>query len=104
MPACWGGLSDYGCRHYIRYGCIAGTMTPGIGLMKRRLEKKEEAVSLAVSGIVKRYEPNPQDIMTLETKYHDDAGDWYVALGWNDKKAIVRMDSVLGTITEIKEI
>ena len=33
-----------------------------------------------------------------------DSGDWYVALGWDEKKAIVQMDSVLGTITEIKEI
>ena len=44
------------------------------------------------------------DIETLETKYDDDAGDWYVALGWNEKRAIVKMDSVQATITEIKEI
>jgi hypothetical protein len=31
-------------------------------------------------------------------------GDWYVVLGWDEKKAIVKMDSVLGTITEIKGI
>ena len=31
-------------------------------------------------------------------------GDWYVALGWGEKSAIIQMDSVLGTITEIKEI
>ncbi len=79
-------------------------MAPGIGLMKRRLEKEKEAVSLAVSGIAKKYGPDPQEIAVLETKYHDDAGDWYVALGWSDKRAVVRMDSVLGTITEIKEI
>ena len=46
----------------------------------------------------------PDTIKTLETKYHEDAGDWYVALGWDEKKAIIQMDSVLGTITEIKEI
>ncbi len=79
-------------------------MSPGIGLMKRRLEKEKEAIVLAVSGIAKKYDVKPDDIKTLETKYHDDAGDWYVALGWNEKKAIVKMDSVLGTITEIKEI
>ena len=79
-------------------------MTPGIGLMKRSLEKEKEAIALAVSGIAKKYDIKPEDIKTLETKYHDDAGDWYVALGWNEKKAIVQMDSVLGTITEIKEI
>ncbi len=79
-------------------------MSPGIGLMKRRLEKEKDAIALAVSGIVKKYDLKPEDIKTLETKYHDDAGDWYVALGWNEKKAIVKMDSVLGTITEIKEI
>ncbi len=79
-------------------------MSPGIGLMKRRLEKEKDAVALAVSGIAKKYDIKPEDIKTLETKYHDDAGDWYVALGWDVKKAIVKMDSVLGTITEIKEI
>ena len=79
-------------------------MSPGIGLMKRRLEKKREAVALAVSGIAKRYDVKPDDIRTLETKYHNDAGDWYVALGWNGIKAIIKMDSVQGTITEIKEI
>jgi hypothetical protein len=40
----------------------------------------------------------------LETKYDDDAGDWYVALGWNDKKAIIKMDSVQAKISDIKEI
>jgi len=79
-------------------------MSPGIGLMKRRLEKEKEAIVLAVSGIAKKYDVKPDDIKTLETKYHDDAGDWYVVLGWDEKKAIIKMDSVQGTITEIKEI
>jgi hypothetical protein len=79
-------------------------MSPGIGLMKRRLEKEKDAIALAVSGIAKKYDIKPEDLKTLETKYHEDAGDWYVALGWEGKKAIVKMDSVLGTITEIKEI
>ena len=79
-------------------------MSPGIGLMKRRLEKEKDAVVLAVSGIAKKYNTKPENIKTLETKYDDDAGDWYVALGWEEKKAIIKMDSVQGTITEIKEI
>ncbi len=79
-------------------------MSPGIGLMKRRLEKETDAIALAVSGIVKKYDVKPESIQTLETKYHDDAGDWYVALGWGEKKAVIKMDSVQGTITEIKEI
>ncbi len=79
-------------------------MSPGIGLMKRRLEKEKEAIVLAVSGIAKKYDVKPDDIKTLETKYHDDAGDWYVALGWGENKAIIKMDSVQATITEIKEI
>ena len=79
-------------------------MSPGIGLMKRRLEKEKDAIALAVSGIAKKYDVKPDDIKTLETKYHDDTGDWYVALGWDEKKAIIKMDSVQGTITEIKEI
>jgi len=79
-------------------------MSPGIGLMKRRLGKEKDAVALAISGIAKKYDIKPEDIKTLETKYHDDAGDWYVALGWEEKRAIAQMDSVLGTIIEIKEI
>jgi hypothetical protein len=79
-------------------------MSPGIGLMKRRLEIEKDAIALAISGIAKKYDIKPEDLKTLETKYDDDAGDWYVALGWNEKRAIIKMDSVLGTITEIKEI
>jgi hypothetical protein len=77
---------------------------PGIGLMKKRLETEKQAVSLAVSGIVKKYGAATSDIRTLETKYDEDAGDWYVALGFGEKRAIVRMDSVHATISEIKEI
>ena len=79
-------------------------MTPGIGLMKRRLEKEKDAIVLAISGIIKNYNVKETQIQTLETKYDNDAGDWYVSLGFNDKKAIVKMDSVHATITEIKEI
>ncbi|MCA9828524.1 MAG: hypothetical protein KC444_09115 [Nitrosopumilus sp.] len=79
-------------------------MSPGIGLMKRRLEKEKDAVALAISGIAKKYDVMPENIKTLEIKYHNDSGDWYVALGWKERKAIIQMDSVLGTITEIKEI
>jgi len=79
-------------------------MSPGIGLMKRRLEKEKDAIALAISGVLKKYNTNPENLKTLETKYHSDAGDWYVALGWEEEKVIVKMDSVLGTITEIKEI
>jgi len=79
-------------------------MSPGIGLMNRRLETKESAISLAISGIVKKFNTESNEIQSLETKYDDDSGDWYVALGWNNKRVIVKMDSVLATITEIKEI
>jgi hypothetical protein len=79
-------------------------MSPGIGLMDRRLKTEKDAVSLAISGIIKSYRVESKVITTLETKYDDDAGDWYVALGWNEKRAIVKMDSVQATITEIKEI
>ena len=79
-------------------------MSPGIGLMKRRLEKEKDAIALAISGISKKYNAQPENIKTLETKYDSDGGDWYVALGWDEKKAIVKMDSVLGVITEIKEL
>ena len=79
-------------------------MSPGIGLMKRRLETKESAISLAISGITKKFDVQPNEIQSLETKYDDDSGDWYVALGWKKKRAIVKMDAVLAIITEIKEI
>jgi len=62
-------------------------MAPGIGLMKRRLETEESAVSLAISGITKKFKVQTNSIQSLETKYDDDSGDWYVALGWKDKKA-----------------
>ena len=79
-------------------------MSPGIGLMKRRLETEESAISLAISGITKKFKVQSNEIQRLETKYDDDSGDWYVALGWKKKRAIVKMDSVLATITEIKEV
>ena len=47
-------------------------MSTGIGLMKRRLEKEKDAIVLAVSGIAKKYNVKPDDIKTLETKYHED--------------------------------
>ena len=79
-------------------------MNPGIGLMKRRLPTEKEAIPVAVSGIVQKYGVRPDDIKTLETKFDVDGGDWYVALGFGEKRAIVKMDSVQGTVTEIKEI
>ena len=79
-------------------------MSPGIGLMKRRLETEESAVSLAVSGITKKFRIHANEIQKLETKYDNDSGDWYVALGWQDKKAVIRMDSVQAKILDIKEI
>ena len=54
-------------------------MSPGIGLMNRRLETKESAISLAISGITKKFNVQANEILSLETKYDDDSGDWYVA-------------------------
>jgi hypothetical protein len=79
-------------------------MSPGIGLMKRRLPTEKEAIPLAISGVIKQYSITAEQIKTLETKYDEDNGDWYVALGFDEKRAIVKMDSVQGIITEIKEI
>ena len=79
-------------------------MNPGIGLMKRRLETEESAISLAVSGITKKFKVQTTEIQSLESKYDDDSGDWYVALGWKNKRVVVKMDSVLAVIIEIKEI
>ena len=79
-------------------------MNPGIGLMKRRLETEESAISLAISGITKKFKVQTNEMQSLETKYDDDSGDWYVALGWKNKRVVVKMDSVLAVIIEIKEI
>tara|TARA_Y100000590_G_scaffold43848_1_gene46730 strand:- start:54640 stop:54879 length:240 start_codon:yes stop_codon:yes gene_type:complete len=79
-------------------------MSPGIGLMDRRLKTEKDAISLATSGILKKYKTELEKIETLEVKYDEDGGDWYVALGWKQKRAIIKMDSVLAKITEIKEI
>jgi len=79
-------------------------MSPGIGLMKRSLETEESAVSLAISGITKKFKVQTNSIQNLETKYDDDSGDWYVALGWKDKKAVICMDSVQAKILEINEV
>ena len=79
-------------------------MNPGIGLMDRRLKTKKNAISLATSGVLKNYKVTASSIEILETKYDNDAGDWYVALGWKDKKAVIRMDSVQAVILEINEI
>lgn len=79
-------------------------MNPGLGFMKRRLEKEQDAISLAISGIVKKYDTTPEKVTILETKYHDDSGDWYVALGWNGKNFVVQMDSVQGTILDIMTV
>ena len=40
-------------------------MTPGIGLMKRRLEKEKDAIVLATSGIIKTYNVKEDQIKTL---------------------------------------
>ena len=79
-------------------------MSTGIGLMDRRLKTKEDAISLTISGIIKNYKTSAGEIKILENKYDNDAGDWYVAAEWEDKRAIIKMDSVLAIITEIKEI
>ena len=79
-------------------------MSPGIGMMKRRLGNEKDAISLAISSVIKNYKVTQDQIDILETKYDENSGDWYVALGWNDKKAIIKMDSVQAVISEIREI
>ena len=77
---------------------------PGIGLMKRRIENENQAITLAVYGIIKKYHVNQSDMKTLETQYDIDSGDWYVAMGFADKRTVIRMDSVHATILEINEV
>ena len=77
---------------------------PGIGMFKRRLEKEADAVALAVSAAAKTYGIDPAAAHTLETKYHAEAGDWYVALGWEGTRVVIQMDSVLARVISVKEI
>ncbi len=77
---------------------------PGIGLMKRRLETEKQAVALATSGIIKKYNVIENQIKILETQYDSDSGDWYVAMSFAEKRAVVRMDSVHAIILEINEV
>ena len=46
-------------------------MSPGIGLMNRRLETKESAISLAISGITKKFNVQANEMKCLETKYDE---------------------------------
>ena len=55
-------------------------MNPGIGLMDKRLKTEKSAISLAISGVLKNYNTIAEKIEVLETKYDEDAGDWYVCL------------------------
>ena len=43
-------------------------MSPGIGLMDRRLKTEKDAISLATSGILKKYKTQLEKIETLESK------------------------------------
>ena len=38
-------------------------MNPGIGLMKRRLEKESDAISLAKSGVIKKFKTKSNKIL-----------------------------------------
>ena len=79
-------------------------MSPGIGLMKRRLEKESDAISLAKSGVIKKFKIESKKIQISKEEAEQFYLDWYVALGWHKKRVIVKMDSVNAIITEIKEI
>ena len=43
-------------------------MSPGIGLMDRRLKTEKDAISLAMSGVLKKYKIESKEIEILETK------------------------------------
>ena len=43
-------------------------MSPGIGLMDRRLKTEKDAISLAMSGILKEYKTESVKIEKIETK------------------------------------
>ena len=79
-------------------------MSPGIGLMKRRIEDEKSAISLAISHVSKKYKIDPKNINVLETKFHADAGDWYVALVGYKKQSGYRWIRFLETRDRNKEI
>ena len=39
------------------------------------------------------YYQNLPYIVHTHRLHDDDAGDWYVALGWENKRAVIKMDS-----------
>ena len=41
-------------------------MSPGIGLMDRRLKTEKDAISLAMSGILKEYKTESEKIKTFK--------------------------------------
>ncbi len=43
-------------------------MNPGIGLMKRRLEKEKDAIALAISGIAKKYDKKTKRTQNIRNK------------------------------------
>lgn len=78
------------------------TLNPGIGIIKHKLEQDKDAISLATSIMIKKY--NKSRINVLETKYDYNSGEWYVALSIPDKKMIVRLNSLDGKLLGINEI
>ena len=64
-------------------------MSPGIGLMDRRLKTEKDAISLATSGILKQYKTESTKIETLETKYDDDAVKIALDFAKNNQKCVL---------------
>jgi len=77
-------------------------LNPGLGIIKHKLEKEKDAVSLAISISIKKYQTTK--INVLETKYDYNGGEWYIALGVINKKIIVRLNSMDGKLLEISEV
>ena len=75
---------------------IASPETPNVKVAvehQNKLSTEDEKSFHLLLG--KKYKIEPKDINVLETKFHADAGNWYVALGWEKKRVVVQMDSVL---------
>ena len=77
-------------------------LNPGLGIIKHKLEKTRDAITLAISITMKKYKTTK--ISVLETKYDYNTGEWYIALDAASKKIIVRLNSMDGKLLDFNEI
>ena len=78
-------------KHSRKYMC------PGIGLIKRKLEKKRDAEAMAISEIAK-HKINVKSIKVINTQFDYNEGYWDVLLEADGKKIKIILDSISGKV------